>query len=853
MMLIQVRGGNRMNKRIHSKRSQEGSAILMTIIILLALTVITATCLGISGLQYHLSTLGRNTSNTYYLARSALEKHVDTMNKALETQINTILDEVSTEYISKTNSELMKNGNTIVHNTSNHKLSIKETVLSKTVKEKIYTYLKDSYLTKTSSKATTGKNPIIYIAQGDREKSDNYTEIQITTLTTDSSGQDLSPDYKFRIVAKATTKTNSIPEVIYDTQNLEAIISINTPTGLENQIHEKYVFNQEETPEVLKSTLLCFSDVVVSGTGKLNVTSGDVRVSGAQDISSYNSGRSYPEANQNGGVIALNGGEINIADNLYCTNNVLVTNGWGGTYTLPFTGKTLIKVDGDMIAYTVGIVDDYYDKSVNQSPFNDSHKVKNAEIVVGRNVMVDNDVMISRWVEDCTITVAKSIFGVNGGADASSDINPNQSSSVFAQGEGCKIIAERMYVAGQPYITIHSNDRPLKLWESIGEPFSGLASYQGYATNEEKDDNKNYFDVFRDLISGTKIETDFLNTYAVAKVSGINTNSSYSGGIGVQIGATCNAVFGTNQSEAVKFFYQGGSSKKFSDFIEGGTSAVYDTYTRKVQNIIENLSSYWGATGEVGYRKNLGIAPSSNYQGLRGYMTLMRASFYKSFDEAGPIQATFTDVIKVGSLPSSKTEGDVASWSYETPICVTDGGEIDISKFYVSEDGTTDYRPYPTIIISNGGTSTKTLKLKASGKNKFKGLIISRGKVEIADDMDIEGVVIIGGPEDRPDSSTGDRKDIFNGTYAGLIISAATANILHNPSIITELTVKDHAKYRSILDALYLTDYSKSKLSEIMSKQSSYTQAALKYSSQSILEVNTEDISVEINLLKNEQ
>ncbi|MBU3805026.1 MAG: hypothetical protein H9872_09765, partial [Candidatus Cellulosilyticum pullistercoris] len=238
-----------MNKRIHSKRSQEGSAILMTIIILLALTVITATCLSISGLQYHLSTLGRNTSNTYYLARSALEKHVDTMNKALETQINTILDEVSTEYISKTNSELMKNGNTIIHNTSNHKLSIKETVLSKTVKEKIYTYLKDSYLTKTSSKATTGKNPIIYIAQGDREKSDNYTEIQITTLTTDSSGQDLSSEYKFRIVAKATTKTNSIPEVIYDTQNLEAIISINTPTGLENQIHEKYVFNQEETPE----------------------------------------------------------------------------------------------------------------------------------------------------------------------------------------------------------------------------------------------------------------------------------------------------------------------------------------------------------------------------------------------------------------------------------------------------------------------------------------------------------------------------------------------------------------------------------------------------------------------------
>ena len=843
-----------MNQLSKQKKSQEGGALLITTILLLALMIIVATCLSISGMQYDLSMLERNTSNTYYLAKAALEKQVDTMNKALETQMNTILDQVSTKYVSKADSALVRNEITISHNTSTDKLSVDANMLSKMIADAVYNYLKESYLTKTSSTAAVGKNPIVYVAQGDRVESGNYTEIQISTYTKDSGGQDLSPEHKLRIVATATTKTQPAPTTIYDTQSLEAIITINIPTDLEHQIHEKYEFNQNETPEILKSALLCFSDVVVGGTGKLNVTSGDVRVSGAQDIGCYNSGKSYPEANQNGGVIALNGGEITISHNLYCTNNVLVTNGWGGAYSLFSPEETLIKVDGDIIAYTVGIVDDYYDKSINQSPFNDSNQVRNAGIKVGRNVIVDNDVMIDRWVKDCSITVNKSVFGVNGGVDiGESDPDPNQSSGVFAQGEGSRIIAERMYVAGQPYITINSSDKPLKLWESIGEPFNGLASYEGYAINEEKIENKNYFDVFGGLISGTKIETDFLNTYAVAKVSGINTNSRYSAGTGAQVGAICNAVFGSNQSDAIKFFHQGGSSKKFSEFMADGANATYGTYTIEVQNIIDNLSSYLGGTGGVGYRKKLGTAPSSNYQGLRGYMTLMRSVFYQSFDTNGPIKATFANNIKMGSLPSSDTEGNTASWSYETPICVTNGGEIDISKFYVSEDGTTNYQPYPTIIVSNGGALTEPLKLKASAENKFKGMIISLGSVEIASDMDIDGVVIIGGPESRPDSGTGDRKEIFEGKHAGLIISAATVNISYHPSILTEVTAKDHAKYRKILDALYLTDYSKSRLSEIMGKQASYTQAALKYSNKSILEVNTEGISVEINSLKSTQ
>ena len=65
------------------RTKEEGSAMLITTIILLVLMVIVATTISISGMQFDLAMLNRNTSNTYYLAKSALDKQVDTMNKAM--------------------------------------------------------------------------------------------------------------------------------------------------------------------------------------------------------------------------------------------------------------------------------------------------------------------------------------------------------------------------------------------------------------------------------------------------------------------------------------------------------------------------------------------------------------------------------------------------------------------------------------------------------------------------------------------------------------------------------------------------------------------------------------------------
>lgn len=839
-------------------KSQKGSALLMTTILLLILATMIFTSLSLTSMQYHLVLLKRNTNNTYYLAKSALEKQVDTMNKAIQTQIDTLLTQIRTEYVSGTESELVRNGIGIDYDIATQTLSIDSKTLRERIRREIYEYLKEGYVTQDSYGTNLDKKPIVYRLQGDRSENTHYTEIEVRTYTADGTGQDLSSACQFRIVATATTKALSSKVKPYDVQNVEAIVNIVVPTYIKNQIHERYAFNNEEIPEILKSSILCFSDLVVSDLGKLNVLSGDVRISGVQDISSYDSGRSYPEVTQNGGVIALNGGQIKITDNLYCTNNVLATNGWGGSYTLTYPKQTRIEVNGDVIAYTLGIVDDYYEESVNQSPFNEANQVQDAGIKVGRNVMVDNDVIIGKWVKECKIEIKKSLFGINGGVDFNKEmeanINPNQSSGVFAQGEGSCIKAERMYVAGQPYITLQSGQKPLKLWESIGEPFSGLASFEGYAIQEEKNENASYIELFKAFINGTKIETDFLNTYAVAKVSGINTNRAYKGGIGPQVGAICQAVFGSNQSRAAQFFYQGGTQETFSKFMEGGETEAYQTYTRKVQDIMNDLDTYWGEVGQVGYRKKLGKAPYSNYRGLRGYMTLMRSIFYQFFDETHPIQARFLDVIKKERLPYSEKVSNIESWSYETPICITNGGEIDISKFYVSEEEG-DYTPYPTIIISNGKSSTQSLKLVASHPNrkKFKGIIVSSESIEIASDMEIEGVMIIGGPESRPHSKWGDRKEIFEGKHAGLRISEAMVTVAYNPYIMTEVTVKDHLTYRQILDALYLTDYSKSKLSDIMNKQLNYTQNALTYTNQSILEVETKGIGIEMTLLRKVQ
>lgn len=95
-----MKGGDRMKRRREqAKHKQNGNIMLITTIILLVLTIIVVSCINISGMQFKLSILERNTSNTYYLAESAIEKQVDAVNKSLESEISNLVKEVNDKYI----------------------------------------------------------------------------------------------------------------------------------------------------------------------------------------------------------------------------------------------------------------------------------------------------------------------------------------------------------------------------------------------------------------------------------------------------------------------------------------------------------------------------------------------------------------------------------------------------------------------------------------------------------------------------------------------------------------------------------------------------------------------------------
>ncbi len=814
------------------KEKEDGSAMLITIIILLVLMVIVATAGSISGMQFNLAILNRNTSNTYYLAKSAMEKQVDTMNKAVETQLTKIVKEMNSSsngYITK----LISEDSSITHNTT--KIQVDNTTLRKEICKELYTYLKDSYKT----------NTITYTVQSDRLTSDYVTqiEIEITDEKAVAGTYYNEDDPKFRVITTATTKKGS---EIYDKQTVEGLIEIILPATINNEIHEKYEFAKEPSdgskvvvPEILKSALICYSDVVVSDSGELNVA-GDMYVGGTPNIAQFGTNE-YPEADQNGGVIVLNGGKLNVTGNLYTTRNVLATAGWGGDYD----GGGNITVTGNLIAYTLGIVDDFYVGSDNQSPFSSDNQVQGAQITVQGNVMVDNDVMIDRWVNGGEINVSHTLFGVNGGTDATpTGIDPNQSSGVFSQGPGSLITAERMLVAGQPYITIAEGQKPLKLWESIGEPFDGLASYEGYKTNHDVNDNANnpkYLEStspFYDFIASNKIKTNFAKTYAVAKVSGIDTSSTPNA---EKKGQSCTGTLGNNQMDAADFLFQGSSSILV-------TNATTSTDATNIQTVITGLATYYAGTAIGTVKEISGLVPTNNFRGVRGYMTVMRSILYQKFESSLPVTETFATALKTSVMPTSTNE-----WSYATPIVVVKptaatGEEVDISKFYVDE-GDGNYKPYPSIII-NISDKPLVVKFGESGKSEFTGIIISQGPIEFKAGLTIIGTVIAGGPTTMPTPGVDDRKGIFEGSYAGIIVNDGDVTIQNDPDIILDISVKNHALYRSVLDMLYMTNYSESALGNIMAAQAPNTKKVLKYTNKSILEVSTEGIEVAIKSLK---
>ena len=813
----------------HLKRGEQGNIMLITIIIILILTIIVASCINISNQAFDLAILDRNTSNTYYLAKSAAEKQVDTINKSVEGALTDLVESLSKTYVGQVSTISSNTSGKLNQASGSHQssynlyknigydagnLKITSSQLQNDLQVKVYDYIKTHYI----GDSTSPKH-ITYDVASDRKENGYKTTVTmylkeknpVPTLPADKTA--------FNLEVEAVTKKGI---EVYDRQKVIAEVKIEVPSDIRNQLIARYQW-AFDAPEVLKGALTCFSDVVVD-QGEL-IVNGDIYVKGGKKVSKVHAATGnvvdgtnteFPDPEQSGGVIANKGGKITVntlssgeGGSIYCDSNVIVSDGWGDA-SCTRNNNSQINVAGSVIAHTVGIVDDFYEDSINQVPYSATGQVKNALITINKDALVDNDVMIDRWVTDSEIDISGMIFGISDGSDlgsykdtAGNNItlaDPNTSSGVFSQGENSFITAHKgIIVAGQPFITLSSSQLPLKLWESVGEPFNGIASWAGYPEGKDEVANKSYLDAtspFLSLIKRNKVRTELGATHFFAPAQ-ISINDT------IQPNGT---DFG-NEGEAKQFFRtQAVGSKTMSGCGAIGSyeESLLDADTIKSFYKGELVGANPWAHGKI---FTTGALPVE-YHGVQGYMTAVRSVFYKGFN--GDVLQTlkFNDVVKLDDVDGVNTMAGTppvadATKLYENPIiCFENGGEVDISTLYIDEGtqtGTTS--PWPTIIINKG---TDPLILTASSGNELKGIIISKGPVEIQSDMTITGSVIIGGPED----SSLTAKEIMTGDNSGLHLAAGvTATITSDKDMLLKVKTNQLKNYHQVLEALHLAKF----------------------------------------------
>ena len=166
----------------------------------------------------------------------------------------------------------------------------------------------------------------------------------------------------FKVMAMAMTQ-NIKDNTLYDTQNIEAKIKINIHSNLTNIVHETYTWAARPS-EILASGLVSFSDVVITEGGCLEVVNGDLMIKGSGNTYEgevFRNGESLGAGvTQMGGLIVSNGGKLKVQNGDVVTmGNVVATNGWSGEMGKYNLDTSIEVLRGDIIAHTVGIVDDY--------------------------------------------------------------------------------------------------------------------------------------------------------------------------------------------------------------------------------------------------------------------------------------------------------------------------------------------------------------------------------------------------------------------------------------------------------------------------------------------------------------
>lgn len=863
------------------RQTQRGNIMLMTTIVILSLTIAVVSCIHIARMQMDLSILEQQTSNTYYLAKSGIEKQVDAINKSLEQAMPYIVQKLTDEYMVSFGAPT----------TLNEKLEAMEGN-ERCKKYDLFEYDKGKLMIKSSKDGGASceglrgniqkaieafmmrnfieKAPLTYEVQSEQKGYKTIITVKGEALKTAEGGE--MDDSQFQLIATAQTQSVKDGDIC-DSQTVIADIILAIPEEIHHEIHEKYIW-AAQVPEILASGLISFADVVVTDGGRLSVEEGDMQVKGTplndvkydQKVTDSIQLKDECDVRQTGGIIVSNGGQLQVQNgDLACIYNVVATNGWGANQGYNLRSRILVD-KGDVIAGTVGIIDDGNEAAVGHAaPYRQG---SNLEIKVGQNVFASNDVMISQGVQNSRIDVEGVIFGINDGSslDVEHDRSlqqkwdkSNDSSCVFARGFNTVISAYRILVGGQPYISLWEDAKPMKLWESIGAPFTEIALWEGY--NEGKDDaaNSSYLETdspFYEVIEKNKIQirdADIYETsYAPAKITANGT---------ITTGAALK-----DQVTAKKFFRAGFLASDINVPVLEDFTAHYGDYAPAAYILEQdrNHASYYKNTGRgIGnyawycnalmYGKTYTTSEYiEDYMGLSSYMTAKRSVFYGTVNAENRLQLlSFEDVI--GKMPDTAHK-----WCYSDPIQVFTKGDqtISLDEFYIQVDG--KGIAYPSIVV-NAGEGSLTIQ-EGSQNDTFKGVIISKGDVKIKGKVKIEGSIIIGGthedshPAEPASRMTGQEEQ---GHYSpGLVVGAESElEIIHDGDMILKVEVSDISLLRQVLDALKITQYDghrelKQILGPYKDEKLNYSAGKVFYSTDSTLEIQTQDIKVQVAHLR---
>lgn len=812
---------------------ENGGVMSFVVVLILSMTLLATASMTVAKTQLTMSRFGRQTSNSYYLARSGAEKLVDTMNKEIAVELPRLMEEANKAAHNQLLAEdATKDGFTYefqngqpylgkyVSRTNENEYKIKlmeliydhifETFIKNPDKSKTMDYKAYSDVSKNIPIIVTGK---IYSNHSkDTQKIPEDIKDIVNNLATKNDIGITTPSKDAFVVeviaqAKEGTKTSLTKSRVIGTIGLEELLE-------DDEFLEEYVWATDENgkrtiyPETLQAGIISFGDFIIQGDYKATIN-GDIQVKGTQRKATrdeYITGN-FPEPDQWGGITVSDGGNLILKENALTISNIQTVNSWG------YEGKTTqITIGKDAIAHTIAIHDNYYEGHLsNQKPWEKNNYVKNNKINIGWNAYVDNDIRIDRYVDKGEIKIKGSVFAISDGDQqgvggvGTTIVDPNKSSGVFSLGEESIISMGKAFIAGQSFVNFGDGKGYHRLHESVGEPFQDVYYLEEY--REQYGHSDQYIHDFEDIINTDKIKIEQRkdgNPYAYAPAY-VSEQGGKSYDVKEKVGLK-------NQGEAIKLFYSGYDigpdlgEKWHEDLV---SESDFDTEIPgthiKWGNIVGNPFDFY--TGTNSYQKKYipadtepwKYALSREYKGLQGYMLTRRGVFYSKLQESTttpnqyqPIERQFEDFVDMSEFKEFLDKGSGKhKWSYNNPIYITSESEaINISQFKKVE----------TAIVCTNPDTTITLE----GTGVFNGIIITPGKVEIGSNMIINGTIIAG---NECDTTTPSREEIQAGTYAGVQISADNVEINYDPDMLLKIRFMDKSLQRRLYDSLKITNY----------------------------------------------